>query len=314
MAEISRLKGARHPDIFRLPDHWRNELYENIEPNKDYTVKKIISVGGRSVFWNRPMIIDILPASSNGIKIGINNDLHPADLKTVGNSKSSLKTGNVRVYEHTWAMALATGLKADFDLTEDSFPNFNGGIYEILSEIHPHLKVVWDSKFITVQEPIGIIFDNWGYIIIEPDDGQHKVIMDHQFSHKNALGIQRTIINITPTNFAFLSSARPPAYGIRTIAAKALCNNLNGFPLLWWLNKNNIVFVDSKKIINGNPKFNDSKWVNREILMHEAAQDKPAPFKLLDGRFVGKVTTYRTNHAMDLEAVKIISKNLEYEK
>jgi len=72
------------------------------------------------------------------------------------------------------------------------------------------------------------------------------------------------------------------------------------------------VFVDQDKILNPNTDF-DFGGINREVVLHEII-DKISALGILPGRFVGKVTTYFTNHKKDVKAANIIEQNLIYNR
>jgi len=310
--EIEQLKEDRQPNIFTLPEHRKDEKFA-LDPHKDYTVSQPVSFRWRSVLWARNMLIDVLASTHDGMNVALKNKIHnnSRDFNTdnVKKSKSSFKIGKVGVCEHTAALINGMGLHANFIVSVNNFPNFNEGIYKILSEIAPVLVEKWESKLMTVKEPIAIRFGKKWYFMLEPDQGEHKLIVDHQFSHKNHLGDQRIEIEITPEVFAHIASARPPAYGFRAAVSRKLkLFKIKRLPFLW-LDAKNVVFVNKKNIWNPNPAFDDEEWINREVLLHEVI-DKLGALGILPGRFVGRVTTFYTNHKKDVEAMKTVYKEL----
>ncbi len=308
LAEISEKKESRIPDVFILPDEWRDESFD-LDPTRSYGVKEVVEVSGISTFGAREMVIKVLEQEGNIPAFGLQGEMRMAIPTNLRSGKNNIHVGKIKITEHILAAVPSLGLRADFDLSESSFPSFDQGIFTLLEAIRPHLVDQGESKFVTVKEPFMVNFGS-GYFIIEPDEGEHKLIVDHQFSHsKNVLGNQRAIVEISPEVFAYIASARTIAYGIRTRIGKFI-KGLGGerLPLLN-LGFENVVFVDKNEIVNPNLKF-EAGETNWEPLMHEII-DKLAIFGLVPGRFVGRVTTFRTNHARDLDVAKVLLEKIK---
>jgi len=313
--EIRAVKDERIPRILDYPEEWQKDEWK-LNPGKSYTVSNPVQMSGVSTFGKKPMDIIFLPQRENVPSFGVGTseeDLVPATPDNLGNGLNNISVGKVGITEHILTLRQSTGLKVDCLLSENNFPSCNDSVFEFLKAIQPFLKEGEDENFVTVQEPLMVQFDNQGYCIFEPDEGEHKLIMDHQFSfpHIPSLGNQRLILEITPEIFAYFAAARPIAYGIRTKIAKTLIAlNLKQVPYLN-LNLENVLFADKNEFLNPKDMFQNGTQ-NLEAMLHEMI-DKIALLGIIPGRFVGRVTTFFTDHGKDIEAGTIALENLKEE-
>lgn len=312
--EAQTLRDKRIPEsqAFKLPESWCDSRFARFDLGKLYSVKNPVRIAGISTFGNNPMEIQVSQQSSAVPSFGrMEGKIRPAIANSVSQGKNNIRIGDISIIEHALSLTPGIGLAADYRLDAESFPSFNRGILELLEQVEPQIIYTGEALFTTVKEPLVYQFKNGGYVIFEPDDGSHKLIIDHQVSHPhNAIGKQRVIFEVKPETFAYIAEARTISYGIRTEISKIL-NKITGLSRLPFtsLGLENVVFAERNEFLNSNPKF-DYYGKNWEALMHEVI-DKLAPIGMLPGRFVGRVTTFLTNHAKDIEAAgSLIKDNL----
>jgi UDP-3-O-acyl-N-acetylglucosamine deacetylase len=307
ISEINNIKEHRDhnfPDVFSPPSHWQDPKYSEFDPNKQYTLSKNHYIKWVSTFGRNPMLVEIL--LHGGQQTRINDAIVCA-------SKASKWINNIRlngagICEHILALWPWLGIQwINYRLSgANNFPSFSSGLDGLLQKIKPDIVEVWLNTLITVEQPVMCMFHNWEYIIIEPDDGSRRLVIDHAFSYwQPSLGNQRVKMEITPTSFAYLATARPVSIGLKTKVGQYFLKKLWFIP--WFgLNEGNVVFADKNKIINPNTTFIDEQWINREPIMHEII-DKLWALWLLPGKFVWKITVFRTSHAQDVDAINRIS-------
>lgn len=299
-------------DTFTLPEEWRDESYSDFKPDKDYTVKYPILTTDRSTFGRQQIKILMTPQCKAIASIGREGrPLQEANPFSAKKGPNNINVGGIGIVEHALAMHAALGLRADYILSGSSFPTYAGGIKELLQKIKPHLKPAGNSDFVTVSRPLGLRFPHGGHFIALPDEGDHKLIIDHQVIHpKNAIGAQRVKMEITPEVFGFIAEARTNGYNTRGKLFRALDQlGIKEIPVGVDFGQHNVLFVDEKGYLNPKEKFNDPEGVNRELILHEVI-DKLGPLGMVPGRFVGTLVTDRTNHPQDVEGMKLVSKNL----
>jgi hypothetical protein len=238
------------------------------------------------------------------------NKSKEAIINNVSLWKNNITIGDIWICEHVLALQQGIWLKLDYLLTENNFPSFDNWLVTILEKIKPYIKKIWESNYFTVKNSIWFEFDNWWYFIIDPDEWEKKLVVDHQFSYKNkSLWTQRVLTEITPELFSFIAKARPISSWVRTQIAQALFGIwISSIPFMGF-RKENALYVNDNEIINPNSEFVDNNWINREGIMHEVIDKLWAITLLWWRRFVWKITTYRTNHANDVEVMRYILEN-----
>ena len=178
----------------------------------------------------------------------------------------------------------------------------------VLNAIHDKLVEVGPARRWTVEEPVAVTFGgtdgSGGYVMLEPHkDGRRGLVMDHQFDHKTpVLGQQRVRFDVTPAAFAYVARARALGYGVLARAYRALrFMGVRRVPFTD-LGEHNIVFALGDTIRNPNGDYADG-LANLEPMCHELV-DKMAVLGFVDGVFDGVFTTFRTNHARDVAAMR----------
>lgn len=312
-AEIEELVGDRVQDgVLVYPDGWTHDT--GLDTGKDYGLEGEVSVTDWTSFWRRQVEVSAHPATHHIPHFQHNGgELIPAQPPNLSNGMRNIAVGKVSIAEHALAIHAAIGLKADWNLQAPksrfdrgvSFPTFDHTSREMFDALEPQLVEIGDSEFTTVKEPVAFDFGDGAYCILYPDEGDHKLTIDHQVTHsKNAIGIQRVIFDITPDRFKYFCRARTPGYGPRKkvydLLGRDWIRRLGGS-----FHEENVLFVDEKGYVNERPEFIDSEGINREALMHEII-DKLAILGLLDKRFVGKIVFNRTNHNKDLQIVEAL--------
>ncbi len=307
---MHELKTNRIPDskAFHVPEHWQEKSWR-IDGSKSHTVLQPVTVEGTSTFFAEKMRIAMhnqqycRPQYNGTFAVPENTRVHC----------NTMSIGGVSVCEHNVALQPALGLQVDYTVSASSFPLFRNSIRAVLDAIRPQLAECGDSVFQTVQRPVGFVTTEKDspYMIVEPDEGNHELILDHQYSHPtNALGTQRTTLRITPEVFAYIAQARTVCY--RPMRTKLLqCLHAIGLDARivgMNIGFDNHVIVTKDAIVNGSSLF-EYNGNNYEPIMHELI-DKLAPFGLLPDRFVGRITTYKTSHAMDLDIAKRLTSQL----
>lgn len=301
--EIRDLMSCRPLSAIRVPAGWSVPEYEGFERREPWTVREPRSVEGRSTFGNRPMLVTAHPAIESIPRIGINEDLAYVTLSTARLGISNIIIGDVRVAEHLISLYAGMGLTVRWSLTRSSAPSFPGGMREVLNAVRPAAVKLPAQRMLTPNGMVGVKFANGAYLILLPDDGSGRLVVDHMIDHDSSvLGVQRMIVDVTAPRFAYLARARTLAYGARTRFAEQWVKlRPQGIPGLG-LDFDNVLFVNHNRILNPNPEF-DIDGKNYEFMAHSVV-DKVAALGLLGALFVGTLVTFRTSHRMDLIALR----------
>ncbi|MDA1208764.1 MAG: UDP-3-O-acyl-N-acetylglucosamine deacetylase [bacterium] len=319
-------------EVITAPEHFRDDRL-GIRRGIEYTLGFPATVGenSRTTFWNEPMDLSISPTAGDAVPRTIHNGRsYTRILSNTDVGMHNIRMGHLGILEHPSAVATALGIRFDIraetqkpslglhramqavGVAEDvaSLPTFPNMAEPYLDAMEGNLYPIGDTNFITVNEPVGFEMDE-SYIVMEPDDGDGRLLIDHQISYPQnpAIGTQRIVADITPEFFAFIASARTPAFGMRSKLAQLVgkFGPEATFPYTA-LGMSNIVAVGTDGIVNPNTKF-DTGDHNLEVLCHELI-DKLGWLEAIEnqygGRFAGRITTFCTNHARDIEVARAI--------
>jgi len=326
----SRLDRVPDRDVIPVPEHFHDDRLD-IRRDVEYALKDPATVGevSRTTFWNEPIELSISPTETGAVPRTIHNG-RPYT-RTVDNTHTrmhNIQMGHVGILEHPSAAATVLGVQFDIKaetqkpslglhramqavgLAKDvvSLPTYPDLNDPYLDAMEGNIMPVGDTNFITVNEPVVFAMDG-SYILVEPDDS--RLILDHQISYPNnpAIGTQRIVADMTPEFFAFIASARTPAFGVRSKLAR-LTGFMKSIPTLPYtaLGMHNVVAVGKNGIVQPRDKFEASPGgPNLEVLCHELI-DKAGWLEGLEnthgGRFAGRITTFRTNHTRDIQVAQ----------
>lgn len=303
--EIRRLLSCRFTPTFTPPSSWKDSRFAGFNRLRRYTPTAACYVDGISTFGARDVRLHLDAANTNMPAFGT------TATKTLPATQAGLRTylncivsNGVRIVEHPLALATGMGIVAQYTLAgATSFPSFDSGTAALLDLLEGNLTCCGEVKPVTVREPVAMRFSKGAYAIFEPDDGSHRLVIDHQVYHpNNVLGAKRLMVDVEPATIAYLARARAMSHGLRTRAMKVWFRprfsfwNPTRLPFLG-LNLSNVAMVDTHTVLNGQPQFETSEG-NLEPIAHEII-DKLGPLGLIPG-LVGRLTTFRTNHVKDL--------------
>lgn len=276
-----------------------------IDPDQDYTVRESVGFDGRTTFGGRKVHVEISPQAGQDFWISSRGVGGAARIENAHAGLRSIELlDEAQIIEHMVSIKPGLGVKAIVRMDQNCMPAFGACMEGALQAMLGKLKSEGDSCFYTVTESVFFKFDNGAYVVFEPDVGSRRLTIDHQFSHKkNLLGDQRVILEILPEVYAAICKARPMAYGMLSTLGWKLSNLRSQRDLPFsGLSQDNVVFVSKDEIRNPKPEFETPKTYIEPIL-HEVI-DKLGAIALIPGRFVGTVTTNRTSHKQDLEAIR----------
>ena len=324
-------------DALQVPEHFHDASL-GIRSDLQYTLARPGGIGiCRSTFWNLPIDVQLLPYRSQEGPPFVSVDGHrvPCTIDNVRTRLHNIEVTDgqkgVGILEHPNAVQTALGLDMNLRVTtfdntpsrlalqacgltssSESLPTFPNCNQPYLDSLRENLASVGHARYVTVSEPVGFQFGENSYVTLEPDEGEHQLIVDQQIEYPDIppLGNQRMRADMTPELFSFIASARTPAIRAR---AKAL-QIINGLPIsrlpCTSLGSSNVVIVTKNGIVNPNDKFADGDR-NLEPMCHELI-DKIGWLKFLEtefgGRFVGKITLNRTNHDQEIDVARALCK------
>lgn len=323
--ELRALLSQRHANPLQPPEFFRDPGI-SLDRKHRYSLAAPFTVEGMASFENKPMRIQVLPWSDRspeearllGHHPGFRYDGRMLPLKTEHARKGAhnIQLGDIKIIEHVLAFLLALGIEADFEVSLPSFPTYDDCNRPFLDGAKPLLRPTGKAKYFTVKRPFAGIFDNGGYFVLEPDDGDHRFVMDHQVSYPGeTVGNQRIVAEITPAFFAYICDARTTSFRGDTKRIYWLAR-LGIARWFYPVTTRNILFVDPRKIYNPRAKFS-AGGVNFEFICHEL-MDVMAWLKFAEAkynrRFAGKLTTFLFDHHRQVDAAQYVCEDPDFDK
>ncbi len=323
--ELSTLQAERHKNPLQPPEFFRDPT-PNLDRDRTYTLASPFTVDGMASFENKPMTIRVSPWSSRSAEeqqllgnhpgFRYNGEMLPLKTEHARKGAHNIQLGEIKIIEHVLAFLLALGIEADFEVSLPSFPTYDHCNRPFLDAAKPLLRPTGKPKFFTVKRPFAGIFENGGYFVLEPDDGERRFLMDHQVSYPGeSVGNQRIIAEITPEFFAYICDARTTSFRNDTRRIYWLAR-LGIARWFYPVTTRNILFADAQKLYNPRSKF-DANGTNYEFICHEL-MDVMAWLKFVEakynGRFAGKLTTFLFDHHRQVDAAQYVCENPEFEK
>ncbi|AOP34929.1 UDP-3-O-(3-hydroxymyristoyl)glucosamine N-acyltransferase [Leptospira tipperaryensis] len=310
---ISELKKNRFPEIDRFPKHFVEDRFP-IEVKNSYTIQKEFSVKGVSTLENQPSTIRVKPFSGAFSKFSHSQKTLELKPEFCIKGNHNIQLGDVKIIEHPIALMSAFGLYLDFDLEKSSFPTFDFCDQVYLDGIANNLRVIGEVPPITVAKPFVMSWEK-GYCILEPDEGNLKLILDHQVSYPGStVGNSRITTELTPEIFSYIASARTTAFRPGEEADKfyqiGLAGGLKDYPFTL----ENVILLNEERIFNPREKF-AHEGKNYEFLAHELI-DILAWIRFVEeeykGRFFGKMTTFLFDHHKQIDIAQFVCNRKEF--
>lgn len=216
----------------------------------------------------------------------------------------------MRMAEHIVALRLGLGLdnvmvKAD----SGDPPLFDRGSLDLV-ELLESAGVEHQSapvKYVTVKEPVTAAGPRGSFLTFQPcDPSRIRLEIDCAIDFSNAIGRQRIRFNLNQKNFHYGVLARTNS----TTAMK------------WYFDTVGKLFADIRNmgytahniLIAGKRRYLNAPLLvhagqSLEAVWHRALLDLLAAIALIDqGRFAGRVISYKSGHTLDVEMIRLLHK------
>jgi len=284
------------------------------------TIAKPVTVQGPGTFFGKETrTIELLPTEREGwwfdrsdhadwlrIEVGIHN------VWTTGQVVSNivLRSGSphnyVRLVEHIIALRMGMGID-DLVIRIDSGdpPLFDVGSMPLLEKLESAgvVESGFPLKYVTVKEPVVFTAPGNKLLIFEPADPDNpRLELDCGIDFPNVIGTQRIQLVVNSDTFRRGAHARTNT----TARKKFYCQTIGKL----FADVRNLGYTDQNVLIAGKRNYHNTPALavngkSLEAVWHRAILDLLAAIALIDrGAFLGKVTSFKAGHAMDVEAIK----------
>ena len=283
------------------------------------TIAEPVRVQGGGTFSNKSITsMEFLPAESGGwwfdrtdLPDALPTRVSIRNVWTTGYLVSNivLRSGDphnyVRMVEHI--IALKQGLNIDnviVRMDSGDPPLFDRGSLDLIEALDGVGRKELDKpiRYFTVKERCSICNDRGSFLIFEPaENGRRQVDMDCAIDFKTAIGKQRLRVTLTEEQFRHGAVARTNTSAARKFYCTTIGKLFADVRNLGYT-RNNILIAGGNGYINEPKLVHDGKAL--EAIWHRAALDLNAALNLMDeGRFAGKVISYKAGHSLDVKMI-----------
>ncbi|MCS6770745.1 MAG: UDP-3-O-acyl-N-acetylglucosamine deacetylase [Kiritimatiellae bacterium] len=255
-------------------------------------------------WFERADLDDCLP-----VRVSIRNVWTTGDIVSNIVLRSGPPQNYVRMVEHI--IALKLGMRIDNVLIRCSSgdpPLFKLGSLPLVEALDAagFVETARPVAYWTVKERVTVGLPNGSFLLFSPDDGSRTLWVDCAIDFPNAIGRQRIKFPLTDEGFRFGAAARTNAPFSKMIWAKTIGQIFADVRNLGY-NMENVLVAGKRRYINEPRLMHDGKSL--EAVWHRAALDLLAALSLLEeGRFVGRVESYRAGHFLDCYAMRLLYK------
>ena len=285
---------------------------------RETTLKTSIFLKGRGTFFGKAIRTLTLEPAPAGTGWWMDRDDLPNDLPTRVSVRNVWTTGSiisnivlrsgaphnyVRMVEHL--IALKPGLSLDnvrIRLDSGDPPLFDRGSLDLVEQIEQAGTVEQEAlaRYITVTEPCCVCGTNGAFVAIAPHSGPFpRLTLDVAIQFSNAIGQQRVRYDLDRPRFRAASIARTNTSSAKKTYCQTVGRIFADIRNLGYTHQN-ILIVGRRRYRNEPRLLHNGKSL--EAVWHRAALDLPAALALMEGgRLVGRVTSYRAGHALDVQ-------------
>jgi len=212
----------------------------------------------------------------------------------------------VRMVEHL--VSLKAGLGIDnliVKIDSGDPPLFERGSMDIIEALDKCGRVTSNRpvKYCTVKEPVTVGGPEGQIITITPPDDHANpgLIIDSAISFPNAIGDQRIIFPVTEELVRMAAIARTNTPFGKILYAKTIGQLFADLRNLGYTRKN-VLIACKNKYFNEPRLVHDGKVL--ETIWHRSVLDLLAAVALVkDGNLVGRITSYKAGHRLDVEMI-----------
>ena len=162
-------------------------------------------------------------------------------------------------------------------------------------------------KYVTVRETVTVAGAKGGFLTFAPDDGGRSLSIDCAIDFKDAIGRQRVQFDLTREIFTEKAVARTNT----TAAMKLYCETVGKL----FADIRNLGYTSKNILIAGKRRYMNEPYLlhngkSLEAVWHRAIMDLLAAVALIDsGRFVGRILSFKSGHALDVDAIRLLYKH-----
>lgn len=216
----------------------------------------------------------------------------------------------MRMVEHIIALRLGLGLdNVMVKVNSGDPPLFDRGSLDLVEALEGAgiERQPAPATCLTVKEPVTVGGPKGSFLTFLPcDPARPRLEIDCAIDFSDAIGRQRVCFHLTRKLFRYGALARTNTTAATKIyfatAGKLFADIRNmGYT------ERNILIAGKRRYVNEPLLLHDGKSL--EAIWHRALLDLLAAIALIDGgRFAGKVISYKSGHALDVDMIRLLHK------
>ncbi len=289
------------------------------------TVAKAVTVQGPGTFFGKETrTIEILPTEREGwwfdradlpdslrIGVGIHNVWTTGAIVSNIVLRSGSPHNYVRLVEHI--IALRMGMEIDdvvIRIDSGDPPLFDVGsmpLVEAMEEAGMQ-ESDYPMRYVTVKEPVAFSQDGGKLLVFEPAEASNpRLELDVGIDFPTAIGQQRIRFVLNRSSFRHGAHARTNT----SFQKKLYCQTVGKV----FADVRNLGYTNQNVLVAGKHKYHNVPGLmhegkSLEASWHRAVLDLLAAVALIDrGHFLGKISSYKAGHGMDVDAVNQLYRN-----
>lgn len=243
------------------------------------------------------------------VRVSIRNVWTTGDIVSNIVLRSGPPHNYVRMVEHIVALKVGMGIdNLMIRCSSGDPPLFKRGSLPLVEALESAgtQEVDRPVRYWTVAERVTIGLPNGSFLTFDPDDGRRTLFVDCAIDFPNAIGRQRIRFPLNYTHFRHGAQARTNAPYSKMLWAKTIGQIFADVRNLGY-NMENVLVAGRRRYINPPELLHEGKSL--EAVWHRATLDLFAALALLEeGRFVGRVRSYRAGHYLDCYAMRLLYK------
>ena len=292
---------------------------------KRRTLAKPVKVQGPGTFFGKETrTIEFTPTEREGwwfdrvdhpealrVQVGIHNVWTTGQIVSNIVLRSGPPHNYIRLVEHI--IALRMGMEIDdlvIKIDSGDPPLFNVGSMPLLEALESAGTVEngYPLRYVTVKEPVAVGAPGGKLLVFEPADPARPALdLDVGIEFPNVIGTQRIKLAVNKDTFRRGAHARTNT----TAQKKLYCQTLGKM----FADIRNLGYTRDNVLIAGKRKYHNEAGLvlngkSLEAVWHRAILDLLAAVALIErGHFLGRITSFKAGHGMDVEAINLLYRN-----
>lgn len=292
---------------------------------KRNTIARPVSVQGPGTFFGKETrTLEFLPTEREGwwfdrvdhpealrVQVGIHNVWTTGQIVSNIVLRSGPPSNYIRLVEHI--IALKMGMEIDdlvIRIDSGDPPLFNIGSMPIVEALESAglAESSYPLQYVTVKEPVYMSAPQGKLLVFEPADPARPALdLDCAVDFPNAIGTQRIQLALNRETFRQGAHARTNTTAQKKLYCQTLGKIFADIRNLGYTNEN-VLIAGKKRYVNTPGLVHQGKSL--EAVWHRAILDLLAAIALIErGHFLGRITSFKAGHGMDVEAVNLLYRN-----